>query len=363
MRRQPRIADQCDGSACRRRGGFTLLEVVLAIGLASVVIYLLTTAIEVYLVRVDTSRTRVESAQLARTLLDKIASDLAAGRYVAAAAVSNQPAGATPGSDSAAPGSASTGGTNPSPPTSDAGSDSGVATGGGAAFGDRSRVGGLIGTAAELKISSVRASRFVLPAVDDEPSEDADADDLPEAVRYYFAEGERFTGEQFARRADLLNTPEGVAGLYRQRAPAVAIGATAAADAEPSAAVSWESDAELLAPEVLELGFRYFDGTEFVESWNAGEKNRLPVGIEVRLRIVEPHRGGENERQRGDQDVLTSQNIVEHFRFVRLPDVRAPNPAQMLAQVAGAAGGSGGETSGAISGGPPGAATGSEDGP
>ena len=42
--------------------GFTLLEVVLAIGLAGVVLALLTTAIDLYLVRVDVNRTRVESA-------------------------------------------------------------------------------------------------------------------------------------------------------------------------------------------------------------------------------------------------------------------------------------------------------------
>ena len=63
-----------------REGGFTLMEIVLAIGLTSVVMYLLMTAVELYMLRVDSSRGRVESAQLARTLLDQMATDIAAMR-------------------------------------------------------------------------------------------------------------------------------------------------------------------------------------------------------------------------------------------------------------------------------------------
>ena len=64
-----------------RNRGFTLLEIVLAIGLSGAVIGLLTTAIDQYLVRVDASRSQVESAQLARTLLSLIADDIREGRY------------------------------------------------------------------------------------------------------------------------------------------------------------------------------------------------------------------------------------------------------------------------------------------
>ncbi|MCC6494609.1 MAG: prepilin-type N-terminal cleavage/methylation domain-containing protein, partial [Pirellulales bacterium] len=66
-----------------RPRAFTLIEVVLAVALSTVVIYLLTTAVQLYLLRVDSGRSRVESAQLARTLLDRIAADLAATRITA----------------------------------------------------------------------------------------------------------------------------------------------------------------------------------------------------------------------------------------------------------------------------------------
>ncbi|HYO25116.1 MAG TPA: prepilin-type N-terminal cleavage/methylation domain-containing protein, partial [Lacipirellulaceae bacterium] len=55
------------------RRAFTLFEVVLAIALSAVVVYLLTTATELYMVNIDATRNRVETAQLARTLLDQIA--------------------------------------------------------------------------------------------------------------------------------------------------------------------------------------------------------------------------------------------------------------------------------------------------
>ena len=73
------------------RRGFTLIEVVLAIGLTAMVVYLLSTATELYLANVDASRTRVETAQLARTLLDQIAGDLANVRVSPPAA--NRPMG------------------------------------------------------------------------------------------------------------------------------------------------------------------------------------------------------------------------------------------------------------------------------
>ena len=45
------------------RRAFTLMEVVLALALTSVVMYLLMTAVELFMVRVDSSRGRVESAE------------------------------------------------------------------------------------------------------------------------------------------------------------------------------------------------------------------------------------------------------------------------------------------------------------
>src|SRR3954454_12013261 len=58
------------------RRGFTLFEVILAIALAAVLLTLIGTAINLYLVQVDAGRTRVEEAQLARSILSMIADDI-----------------------------------------------------------------------------------------------------------------------------------------------------------------------------------------------------------------------------------------------------------------------------------------------
>ena len=62
----------------RPHAGFTLFEVILAIALAAVLLTLIGTAINLYLVQVDSGRTRVEEAQLARSVLSMIADDIRA---------------------------------------------------------------------------------------------------------------------------------------------------------------------------------------------------------------------------------------------------------------------------------------------
>jgi hypothetical protein len=47
-----------------------------------------------------------------------------------------------------------------------------------------------------------------------------------------------------------------------------------------------ESGQALLAPEVVHIEFRYFDGTQVVEYWDMRERNALPVAIEVKVWIV-----------------------------------------------------------------------------
>lgn len=62
----------------RRPGGFSLIELVLAIGLSIALMALIGSAINMHLIRLDESRSTVEQAQVARALLDRIVSDLQA---------------------------------------------------------------------------------------------------------------------------------------------------------------------------------------------------------------------------------------------------------------------------------------------
>ncbi len=143
--------------------GFTLLEVVLAIGLAGVVLALLTTAIDLYLVRVDVNRTRVESAQLARTLLTRMADDLRAARYWSPSS------GSSRGFNSA--GSSNTGGATATDTEASA------------------TVLGIFGTATELRIDRGARWRWGRIAQEIDATSATAADEMPQTVQYIFNSG------------------------------------------------------------------------------------------------------------------------------------------------------------------------------
>ena len=60
------------------RAGFSLLELVLAVGLSVALVALLGFAIDLHLTKLDASRSTIERAQIARAILDRIAADLRA---------------------------------------------------------------------------------------------------------------------------------------------------------------------------------------------------------------------------------------------------------------------------------------------
>lgn len=62
--------------ACSPQRGFSLIELVLAIGLSIALVALLGLAINLHLVRLEESRSTVEQAQVARAILDRIVADL-----------------------------------------------------------------------------------------------------------------------------------------------------------------------------------------------------------------------------------------------------------------------------------------------
>jgi hypothetical protein len=45
---------------------------------------------------------------------------------------------------------------------------------------------------------------------------------------------------------------------------------------------------ELLAPEVTDIQFRYFDGSEWLDQWDSTEQNGLPVAVEVTVWLPRP---------------------------------------------------------------------------
>jgi hypothetical protein len=333
------------------------MEIVLAIGLTSVVMYLLMTAIELYMVRVDSSRSRVESAQLARTILDQMAADIVAtrlyspqsstvggGNAPAQGATAGEPAASGPGASNSQPavnGASrnSSGGPSGSAPSN--GVPSTGAPSGSAAPLAPAQVQGIFGEINQLRIDRSatpnwqRAARQVLP------EEPATAADMPMSVRYFLNDGDRQTSQEFALEGvGEEPTTDSRAGLYRE----VFTTATATGETDPLAATADREGArlELLAPEVVKMELAYFDGTDLVETWDSFDEGALPVGVEIRLTIHEPSFADPletpSEVSTTGQPRYKPNELVEYRRFVRFPSVTPAQPAEALLPMPGGGG-------------------------
>ena len=290
----------------KNREGFTLLEVVLAIGLSVTLLALLATAIDLYLVRVDSDRSKVEAAQLARTLMNQIADDIRAVSYY------------DPDGESSAD---SQGGSDPNSSSTSGALDSD----------ETSQVQGIFGTATELRIDRSSRWNWLRTAREIDPTEATGQEDMPMTVGYVFNDGERLLTDQLAAMGVPTDAAlPGYSGLYRQQTPTPAwlyqanesgVSLSSVAQVEP----------ELLAPEVLSLQFRYFDGEQLLDSWDSAVQEGLPVAIEIRMTVLkEPYDLARDTSSQEREVILqSSENSVEFSLFVMLPSVVTPQSASL----------------------------------
>ncbi|MEX2309555.1 MAG: hypothetical protein WD738_18280 [Pirellulales bacterium] len=316
----------------RRRGAFTLFELILAIALSAALLALIGTAINLYLLRVDASRTRVEEAQLARSILAMIADDIRAtsiykpqdtsaiAELIARSASDDDDSndsgdsgndegrdesGDGSSADSAGGATGSIGGSGSSPGNASSGSS--PMSGDGEEF-DGTMPLGLSGTLNELYLDVTRLPRreelfstvtgytnaplpmqtgsmspgvtAALPAGAVLPS------DL-KTVRYFFRQGEQVDP---ASVADFSNAPSpnssparggasAAGGLVRQEIPRRM---RVFAEQSGNSALLEEGQV-LIAPEVVHLEFRYYNGQQVTDVWDMQEEQSLPMAIEVRI--------------------------------------------------------------------------------
>lgn len=325
---------------------FTLMEIVLAIALTSVVMYLLMTAIELYMNRVDSSRSRVESAQLARTLLDQMAADLTATRLYAPPSPAVGGAGGGLNGGQAGGGDASGG--EAGGVVGENSASSGASTSSGSML-PSTEVQGIFGTVEQVRIDRAAYSNWQRAAREVTPEEPATVADMPASVRYYLVEGDRLTAQQLALQGVSEDeTTETAAGLYREIYATAAL----AGQSDPLATPTQREDAKLeyLAPEVVKMEIKYFDGKQLVETWDSIEESALPAGVEIRLTIYEPSFQRtlevEEELRQTGQPRYRENELVEYRRFVRMPSISPPQAAEALLPVAGEQGENGGQPGG-----------------
>jgi type II secretory pathway pseudopilin PulG len=254
-----------------RRSAFTLLEVVFALALSVLLMAALLSAVDLFR-RVSTiGRDEVARAQLARAILRQMEIDIRGCRF-----------SVTPDdsiSSTAAAGSGDTGEDETEEVTT-------TVTAEAAAEAYTGRNIGVMGDATTLMVHLSRSPRPIdayrqsgAPAMNETTS------DL-RSVAYFLATpgaaGLSGVAGSLLESGGAVVADNGSVGLARLAGDPLSLEAVdAAADIGTLAA-----NTRLLAAEVETLAFRYFDGTEWYDTWNSVEQERLPIAVEITLSIA-----------------------------------------------------------------------------
>jgi len=262
-----------------KRPAYTLLEVILALALTTVVLGLIGMSIRVHLGVADKSRVQVEEAQLARGLLQRIADDLRnAVPYSAASEAS-----------------ASSTSSNTSETNALSSDDATTNTT------DTSLLGGVYGDARRLQMDTSRRPRPIrLPAA----YEAADASlaiPLSDVKTVVYSLGEP---DAAAASEGTAGSPPTASGLYRRELER----ANYVCAVQQGQTELLGQATDLLAPEVVDLRFTYYDGTTYYDSWNTTEQGKLPVAVKAAIRIRRPRvnvlSGAEDDAAPAVYDIL-----------------------------------------------------------
>jgi uncharacterized membrane protein YgcG len=287
-----------------RRFGFTLLEVVLALGLTVVVMSAIGVAIFLHLRAVDHTRMAIERDQLARILLRRMGDDLRSavhreppdqtgtqalqklmqsaknagqgggqGRNAGGGARSS--GGGRSTSSTTAPESAADAGTTATTQRPIGADDPSSESTGETTPGTPAAIAGLYGSAYDLQIDYAR-----VPRPDEFTAAMVNGTAAPSGVKtvYYFlanaATGLSVTGESGLMRSEMNR-------------------ATALYASENGDYDIFLRTGELLAEEVMSLEFRYFDGLEWFSEWNSQSMGGLPMAVEMAIMLFDPRTADE----------------------------------------------------------------------
>ncbi len=258
------------------RGGYTLLEILLAAAIGVLLMGALYAAVSVHLREAQAARDVVERGTLVRALFARITADIYASLGQANPVVSSTSAGAagTGGAGGSAGGSPTSGGTGSTATAATSGSSGLPATTGGGSSGVVINMG-VQGTDSQMTLSISRVPREVLPFLTSDPTvlPPAGVSDL-RLVSYWLAGGG--------------DAPLGLARLeYR---PVTSL------DAQNNVPPNIADEAnDVIAEEVKSVQFSYFDGNTWQDTWDGtapGPDGVTPMGppmaIAVELGIAMP---------------------------------------------------------------------------
>jgi len=286
-------------------GGFTLLELLLALGMTVVLLGVLFTSLDLYWRFSLSGQEEVSRSQIARAVFNRISHDMRSTIYRPKPKTSSANDSTTNSDDSAA-GSNSGTSSNGNQSTSNAqtsstsgGTGSGTTQNQAANSSTNSSSGtssmstvptepmlltdaysgpalGIFGDESSIVMHVAKPDRVQRGAADVAGSAYSSSD--LKAVAYYLGDGSGSLATMFGLMTG------GNAGLTRMSADRLSLSLAGTNTDLVTAA----SKPELLAPEIDSMSFSYFDGAEWLSAWDSEVEGRLPNAIGVSITFRPP---------------------------------------------------------------------------
>ena len=285
--------------------GFTLLELVLALGLSSLLLAALYTALQMHWSSSALGQVEMERSQVARALFRRIETDLRSVVFRDSALSSSTDDGSSTSSGSTSGSSTTSSGTSTSGVSTGTGSGSSASTGGSSSStgststsstGTSSSTStstttenystqktGLFGDSQSLIVHLSLPSRAsAAAAMSSNSAADGSAGYLGsdmQSVAYFLFGSSSMLAQQLSGSSGQQSS-----GLARMQGDRMAM---QAAD-ETGDLSSMASGVKLLAPEVASIQFEYFDGLSWTTSWDSATSNSIPNAVRVTIDFQPP---------------------------------------------------------------------------
>lgn len=299
-----------EGQSVRtRRAAYTILELMIAVGLTSLLMIALFAALQQYFSLQLYSNEEITRQQIARALLRQMTRDIQSVVFVkklandeasgTSTSVSTGGSGGTSGSTGASSGGPSSGSSTSGSGTSGSAGSNSTSTGSissgsgsldGNSYGQSSinpetvmttYTNGLVGTASDLQLFVSRPEKnLAYVASQDLTSTSQRTSDLM-IIRYLMAQSGGGGLASAIADKESIGSDYGPVGIAKLEGDLFGLSTAVETSQEsPLLAAS-----KLLAKEVSALQFRYFDGVGWQESWDSNALNEMPKAIEITLTL------------------------------------------------------------------------------
>ncbi len=239
-----------------RRRGFTLMEMLIAIGMMTLLMAALYSAMSIYFNLATDSHEEIERVQIARTLLRQFSRDIQSVVFEEQETTDDESAETSSTESETA--------TQPDP----------VAA-------MTQHTNGLVGTASDLTLFVNRPDRTLNYISSQELTAFTDRTGDMVMIRYFVAEtGVGGIASEIAKQEG-MGGESGSVGLIRMTGDLYGLG-KAMAEGEEQSQISATS---IQAPEVTAIQFQYYDGSAWQAEWDSMQLNKMPSAVEIILTL------------------------------------------------------------------------------